>query len=64
MSRQRIPGLLKVDPPVCCWDPMITRSGMATPQGRVFPSWEGDLLIGERLRLRTSYQVALIDTLC
>jgi glucose/arabinose dehydrogenase len=33
-------------PPVWYWDPSIAPSGMAFVTGPLFPSWEGDILVG------------------
>ncbi|MCR9177487.1 MAG: PQQ-dependent sugar dehydrogenase [Alphaproteobacteria bacterium] len=37
------PGM---EPPVWYWDPSIAPSGMAFVTGPLFPSWEGDILVG------------------
>lgn len=51
-----LPGL---EPPVLHWTPSIAVCGMAFVDGRVYPEWSGDLLVGglraqviERLRLQ------------
>jgi len=56
------PGL---EQPVYYWDPVIAPSGLAVYRGKLFPRWDGDLLVGAlrglgvyRLKLRNNKVVS------
>jgi glucose/arabinose dehydrogenase len=43
-----------MEQPVYYWDPVIAPSGLAFYHGSVFPSWEGDALVGALRGMRIS----------
>jgi glucose/arabinose dehydrogenase len=49
-----------MEQPVYYWDPVIAPSGLAIYHGSLFPSWEGDALVGA-LRGRMISRLTLKD---
>jgi aldose sugar dehydrogenase len=47
-------------PPALHWTPSIAPSGLTVYQGRLFPQWEGNLLVGA-LADRSVHRVVLAD---